>query len=91
MLLTAVSVRIIHNGTPTAGENYNLTCSVPPMANTITYKWKNNGKPLSETGPTLSLMPLRLSNAGTFMCEATVENVTVLTTTNLTIKSLLNC
>ena len=89
--MTAVSVRIIHNGTPTAGESYNLTCSVPQMANVITYKWKNNGNILSEIGPTLSLVPLRLSNSGMFACFATVENVTVLATTNLTIKSLLKC
>ena len=55
--------------TPMIGQSYNLTCNVSGAVDVTTYKWTNNGHMLNETGPTLSLSALRLSNAGRFMCK----------------------
>ena len=64
--------------TTTAGENYLLTCSVLGAENlnpTITYRWtKNNGTLVGENSNTLFFTPLRLSNAGSYICEVIISS-----------------
>jgi hypothetical protein len=75
-----VSVQINDNGvTPTAGENYQLTCSVSGAGNlnpTTTYRWtRNSGSGQTQVGAsssTLSFTPLRLSDAASYVCGVTV-------------------
>jgi hypothetical protein len=77
-----VSVQISDNGaTPTAGENYQLTCSVSGAENlnpTTTYRWtKNSGSGQTQVGAnsnTLSFTPLRLADAASYVCEITVSS-----------------
>ena len=55
---------------PQTGQNYTLTCNVAGNSSlSYTYHWRRNDAPLSETGPILSLSPLRLSDAGQYTCE----------------------
>ena len=58
-----------------------LTCDVSGADNlnpTITYQWtRNDGStqtPVGTSSNTLSLSPLRLSNAGDYTCNATVSS-----------------
>ena len=60
--------------TPIAGQSYTLTCSVSE-ATVTTYQWRKDSIMLSETGQTLSFSPLRLSDAGQYICEITVDGV----------------
>ena len=76
----AISIQISDGGaTPTAGENYQLTCSVSGADNlnpTITYRWSRNSgsgqTPVGTDSNTLSFIPLRLSDAATYVCEVTI-------------------
>ena len=76
-----MSVKISDGGTtPTAGQNYEFTCSVSGAENlnpNTTYKWtKNNGtqtKFMSNLG-NFSFTPLRLTDAANYVCEATIES-----------------
>ena len=78
----SVSVQISDDGaTQTAGQNYQLTCSVTGAENInpmITYRWtKNNGTGQSQVGTnsnTLSFDPLRLSDAASYVCEVTISS-----------------
>ena len=77
-----VSVQISHGGvTPTAGENYQLVCSVSGAENlnpTISYRWTNNsGSGQTQVGTSsniLSFIPLRLSDAASYVCEVTIAS-----------------
>ena len=77
-----VSVQISDGGvTPIAGESYQLTCSISGAENlnpTVNYRWtKNSGSGQTQVGTnsnTLSFTPLRLSNAGSFVCEVTIAS-----------------
>ena len=64
--------------TPTAGENYLLTCSVSGAKNlspTITYRLtKNNGTQVGANSNTLFFTPLRLSDAASYGCEVTISS-----------------
>ena len=67
--------------TPTAGEDYQLTCSVSGAENLnpgITYRWtKNNGISQTQVGAdsnTLSFTPLRLADAASYVCGGTVSS-----------------
>ena len=72
---TRPSVQISDGGaTPTLEQNYTLTCNVSG-ASVTTYQWRKNGTMLSETGPTLSLSPLGVSDAGRYTCEITVNSM----------------
>ena len=71
-----VSVQVTDSGaTPTAGKDYQLTCSVSGAENlnpTMAYQWtKNSGSSQTqvETSSTLSFTPLRLSDAASYVCE----------------------
>ena len=81
-----VTVVASGDGTPTAGQSYTLTCSVSG-ASVTTYQWRKNGTMISETGPTLSFSPLRLSDAGGYTCEVTVDSMTYAASMNITIPS----
>ena len=74
--------------TPTVGQSYTLTCSVTGVGGfTPTFQWRMDGDVISgETGPTLSLPPLRLSHAGQYICEATVATIPFIATQDVTIQ-----
>ena len=65
------------------GENYTVTCNVHVIDNLcplISYQWTKNNGTLTQlevgTEPnTLSLSPLRLSDAGLYTCLATVRSI----------------
>ena len=68
-------------GTPAAGENYQLACSVSGAENlnaVTTYSWtKNSGSGQTQVGvssSTLSFTPLRLSDAASYVCEVTIRS-----------------
>ena len=77
-----MSVQISDSGaTPTAGESYQLTCSVTGAENlnpTITYRWtRNSGSGQTQVGAyssTLSFTPLRLADAASYVCEVTISS-----------------
>ena len=77
-----MSVQISDGGaTSTAGENYQLTCSVSGTGNlnpTISYQWaKNSGSGRTQVGTdshVLSFTPLQLSDAASYVCEVTVAS-----------------
>ena len=78
----SVSVQISNGrAAPTAGEDYQLTCSVSGVENlnpTIAYQWmKNSGSSqtlLGTNSNTLSFTPLRLSDAASYGCEVTISS-----------------
>ena len=78
----SVSVQISDGGAiPTAGENYQLTCSVSGAENlnaVIAYRWtKSSGSGQTQVGTsssTLSFTPLRLSDAASYVCEVTIRS-----------------
>ena len=76
----SVSVQITDGGdTPTAGENYQLTCSVSGAENlnpTVTYQWIKNSGGQAQVGTlsTLSFTPLRLSDAASYVCTITISS-----------------
>ncbi len=65
-------------GTPTAGEIYSLTCTVSGADLSVymtSYQWRKDGYVLAgETAVALSFSPFRLSHAGQYTCEVTVED-----------------
>ena len=71
-----ISIQISDGGaTPTAGQNYQLTCSVNGAGNlnpTIIYQWiKSSGSGQTQIGvssSTLSFTSLRLSDAAIILC-----------------------
>ena len=66
---------ITRNGTPTAGQIYSLSCSLAVMTDPVSYQWLNsNGTQLTNTNQ-IQFSPLRASDAGTYMCRATVGDV----------------
>ena len=73
-----VSLKILINGQgtreledlPSAGHSYTLMCSLLGANVYMSYQWRKNGGVLNEIGPTLSFLPLRLSDAGEYSCEA---------------------
>ena len=66
--------------TPTAGENYLLTCSVSGAENlhpTITYRWIKNSSTrlqVATNSSTLFFTPLRLIDAASYICEVTINS-----------------
>ena len=64
--------------TTTAGENYLLTCSVLGAENlnpTITYRWiRNNSTQVGTNSNTLFFTPLRLIDAGSYVCEVIISS-----------------
>ena len=79
-----VSVQISDSGaTPTAGQNYRLTCSqsvtrAENLNSAITYRWtKDSGSGETQVGTNssiLSFTPLRLSDAASYVCRVTVSS-----------------
>jgi uncharacterized protein YaiE (UPF0345 family) len=76
-----VSVQVSGGATPTAGQNYQLTCSVSGAENlnpTTTYRWtKNSGSGQTQVGAnsnTLSFTPLRLADAASYVCGVTISS-----------------
>ena len=77
-----MSVQITDDGTtPIAGENYLLICRVSGAEDLnpiITYRWtKNSGNGQTQVGTsssTLSVTPLRLSDAASYVCEVTISS-----------------
>ena len=72
--IASPSVVITHTGTPTAGQIYSLSCSLV-ITDPASYQWLNsNGTQLTNTNQ-IQFSPLRASDAGTYMCRATVGDV----------------
>ena len=79
-----MSVQISDGGasTPTAGENYQLICSISGAGNlyptVVRYRWsKNSGSVQTQVGTsssTLSFAPLGLSDAASYTCEVTISS-----------------
>ena len=77
-----MSVQISDSGaTPTAGEDYQLNCSVSGAENlnpTTTYRWiRNSGSGQTQVGAnfnTLSFTPLRLADAASYVCEVIIHS-----------------
>lgn len=65
--------------TPTIGQNYSLTCTVSEAgSSSLTYQWKKAGIALvNETRQTLLFASLRLSDAGQYTCEVTVNYTSI--------------
>ena len=82
-----VTVVVSGDGTPTAGQSYTLTCSVSG-ASVTTYQWRKDGSVIQgETTEMLSFSPLRLSDAGQYTCEVTVNSMTLTDDKNVVIMS----
>ena len=77
-----MSFQVTDSGaTPTAGESYQLNCSVSGAENLnpiTTYRWtRNSGSGQTQVGAnsnTLSFTPLRLTDAASYVCEVTVSS-----------------
>ena len=74
-----IAVRITGSvATPALGQSYSLTCEVAGASGPRpvgAYQWRRNDTVLSETGPTLSFSSLRLSDAGQYTCQVTVDGM----------------
>ena len=76
------TVQIIPSGAPILGGNYNVTCNVHVIDNLCpltSYWWTKDNGTLTQLeaeikSNTLSLSPLRLSDAGLYTCLATVRS-----------------
>ena len=79
-------MQISDDGATRAGQSYTLTCSVSG-ASVTTYHWRKDGTVLSEIRPILSFSPLRLSDAGQYTCEVTVNSITLTDDENVVIMS----
>ena len=51
---------------PILGQNYTLICT--SVVSFTSYQWKRNDEVLTETGPTLSFLSLKLTDAGGYTC-----------------------
>ena len=69
------------------GESYTLTCAVSG-ATATSYQWRKDGVVLSELGSTLSFSPLRLSHAGRYTCNVTVNENLYTLDENVTLTSM---
>ena len=85
----AISVQVTPSGDPVLGQSgYSLICDVTGTENlnpSIIYQWtKNNGtltqiQNVEANSEVLSFSPLRLSDAGQYTCQATVNSPKYLT------------
>ena len=90
-----ITVQIGDGGvTPTAGQSYTLTCSVSGTS-VPTYQWRKDGSVIQGETTELLSSPLRLSDAGQYTCEVTVNSMTLTDDKNVVIMSkiskLLHC
>ena len=79
-LLKSVSLQITTSGgTPTIGQSYSLTCLVPGMDSAVTYQWKKNNEDINDRSVVadnmLTFMPFRLSDAGNYICNVSVNSI----------------
>ena len=85
-MFLSVSVEIIGSAAmPIAGESYSLTCNVSGVSVT-TYQWRKDDTVFPHTGQTLSFSSLRLSDAGHYTCNASVDGVMYSNGHNVTIE-----
>jgi hypothetical protein len=84
-----VRVQIRDNGaTPSLGQSYSLTCGVTGTSDPVSsYQWRKDGTVLSETGQTLSLSPLSLSDAGQYTCQVSVDGMMLSRTQDIRLTS----
>ena len=76
---------------PTAGERYSLTCTLFG-AMTTTYQWMMNDAVLQEnTTMMLSFSTFKLSDAGHYSCNVTVDDTVYKDDLNVTLKSMFKC
>ena len=82
-----ITVQIGDGGvTPTAGQSYTLTCSVSGTS-VPTYQWRKDGSVIQGETTELLSSPLRLSDAGQYTCEVTVNSMTLTDDKNVVIMS----
>ena len=85
-MFLSVSVEIIGSAAmPIAGESYSLTCNVSGVSVT-TYQWRKDGTVLAQNRQSLFFSSLRLSDAGHYTCNASVNSVMYSNGRNVTIK-----
>ena len=87
-IYVSVSVQITDGGvTPTVGQSYNLNCSTPGTS-VMTFHWIVNGEILhGQTREVLSFSPLRLSDAGKYTCNVTVNSMIYSSSKTITLQS----
>ena len=91
-MLKSVSAQITTSGgTPTIGQSYSLTCIVPGADSVVTYQWKKNNKDIMDRSVVadnmLTFMPLRLSDAGNYICNVNVNSILYTNNKEIMIKS----
>ncbi len=67
------------------GENYSLICTVygvDDLVTIISYLWRKDNTLLATTA-ILSFSPFRLSDAGQYTCEVTIENIMMYSDTHV--------
>ena len=69
--MSPVYIQIAIGGSQEVGERYHLICNVTG-ADVNLFQWRKNGEVLSETGPSLILPSLRLSDTGHYTCQVMV-------------------
>ena len=101
---SSVNVMITTSGSPTVGEVYTLECSVTGSTGQPTIIWLDDGYEITSSATrmvsattvnsgyssTLTFTPLSASDAGMFMCKATLGSVTMMDTTTISVHSKLS-
>ena len=73
--------------TPALGQSYFLTCEISGASGPVSaYQWRKGDTMRSEDGQTLSFSTLRLSDAGHYTCNASVDSVMYSNGHNVTIE-----
>ena len=82
MYTTDIYVKIISSGNTTLGHNTSLTCTVDGLSDnlnaSVTYQWSKTNEThithIRSVPRNLSFAPLRLSDAGNYTCQVTVDS-----------------
>ena len=92
IFLNLVPVQITTSeDTPTIGQSYSLTCTVPGADSAVIYQWQKNNEDITDrsivTDNMLTFIPLRLSDAGNYICNVGVNSIMYTTNKDILIKS----
>ena len=72
---------------PRAGNDYTLTCNVSGINIVTNMRWTNGSVISGQAGETLSFSPLRLTDAGQYCCNVTVNGTMYSSCTTLAVIS----